>query len=58
MIKNENSQDFMLVSKIVELFLEDKNNVWEIRNNNVQATQGHLYRNAINNNISKLCPSG
>ena len=57
MIKNENSQDFMLVSKIVELFLEDKNNVWEIRNNNVQATQGYLYRNAINNNISKLCPS-
>jgi hypothetical protein len=48
----------MLVSKIVELFLEDKNNVWEIRNNNVQATQGHLYRNAINNDISRLCPSG
>ena len=57
MIKNENSQDYMLVRKIVELFLEDKNNVWEIRNNDVQASQGHLSRNAINNNISKLCPS-
>jgi hypothetical protein len=34
------AKTFMLVSKIVELFLEDKNNVWEIRNNDVQATQG------------------